>query len=102
MFEKLEEIEKKYETVTEQLSDPELLADQQKYARTAKQHRDLGEIVEKYKEYRALDKGIKETKELLESEEDAELVEMARTELVQLEERRAQAEQDLKVLLLPK
>ena len=102
MFEKLEEIEKKFEAVTGQLSDPELLADQQKYTRTAKQHRDLGEIVEKYQEYKALEKGIKETRELLEAEEDAELVEMARTELLQLEERRDKADEDLKLLLLPK
>ncbi|MGH9826038.1 MAG: peptide chain release factor 1, partial [Blastocatellia bacterium] len=71
-------------------------------ARTAKQHRDLGEIVEKYQEYKALEKGIKETRELLEAEEDAELVEMARTELLQLEERRDKADEDLKLLLLPK
>jgi len=62
MFEKLEEIEKKYEELTEQLVDPQLLADQSKYTRAAKQHRDLDEIVAKFREYRDLERPIAETR----------------------------------------
>jgi peptide chain release factor 1 len=102
MFEKLEEIEKKYEGLTEQLSDPQLLADQPRYTRIAKQHRDLEEVVAKFREYRALDRSISETREMLSSEDDAEMLEMARGELAVLEARREQAEKDLKVLLIPK
>lgn len=102
MFDKLDEIERKYESLTEQLSDPELLSDQQKYARTAKQHRDLEEIVSKFREFKSLQQGIRDTSEMLETEDDPELLEMAQTELAQLEERRVAAEEELKVLLLPK
>src|SRR5262249_43558617 len=102
MFEKLEEIEKKYEELTEQLVDPQLLADQPKYARAAKQHRDLEEVVGKFREYKALDRSIAETREKLATEDDAEMIEMARGEMAVLESRRDQAEKDLKVLLIPK
>ena len=102
MFEKLEEIEKKYEELTEQLVDPQLLADQSRYTRAAKQHRDLEEVVAKFKEYKALERSIDETRQMLATEEDSEMIEMARGEMTVLETRRDQAEKDLKVLLIPK
>lgn len=102
MFEKLEDIEKKYEELTEQLGDPQLLADQSRYAKLAKQHRELGEIVAKYREYKSLERGIRETKELIESEEDPEMVSLARSELAELEARLERAASELKLLLLPK
>jgi peptide chain release factor 1 len=102
MLDKLEGIEKKYEELTEQLSDPELLADQQRYTKTTKQHRDLEEVVAKYREFRAIEQGIKDSKEMLEVETDEEMLELARTELAELEEQRVKVENDLKVLLIPK
>ena len=102
MFEKLEEIEKKYEELTEQLVDPQLLADQSRYTRAAKQHRDLEEVVAKFREYKALDRSIEDTRQMLATEEDSEMIEMARGELTVLETRRDQTEKDLKVLLIPK
>ena len=102
MLQRLASLEQKYEELTEQLSDSTLLADQQKYTRTTKQHRDLEEVVARYREYKALDQGIKQTAEMLEGEEDAEMLTLARTELAELEARRDRVEADLKVLLLPK
>ena len=102
MFEKLEEIERKYDELTQQLSDSQLLADQPKYTRVAKQHRDLEEVVAKFREYKALERAILETREMLSGEDDAEMLEMARGELSVLEARREQAEKDLKILLIPK
>src|SRR5918912_1593502 len=102
MFDKLDAIEEKYEELTRQLGDPETLADQAKYARVAKQHRDLEEVVAKYREFRALDQGIRDTREMLEAEEDAEMLQLARAELAELEARRETVEAELKVLLLPK
>jgi peptide chain release factor 1 len=102
MFDKLDSIEDKYEELSRQLSDPELLADQQKYTRTARQHRELEEIVAKYRQYKALDRGIGETSEMLEIEDDAEMLGLARAELAELDERRAAVEAELRVLLLPK
>src|SRR5258708_120675 len=102
MLDKLESIEEKYEELTRQLSDHELLLDQVRYTKVARQHRELEEIVSKYRELKALDRGMKETKELLEAEEDAEMLNLARTELGELEQRRATVEASLIVLLLPK
>ncbi len=102
MLEKLDSIEERYEDIAKQLGDPEVLADQQKYAKIAKQHRELEEVVAKYREYKALDRGISETRELLEAEEDSEMLELARTELEDLEKRLSEVEEELKVLLVPK
>ena len=102
MLEKLEAIEAKYEDLTQQLSDHELLADQSRYARVAKQHRDLEEVVQKYREFKSLDRGISQTRELLEGETDAEMVNLARTELGELEQRLAKVEEDLRLSLTPK
>ena len=102
MFDKLDIIEKKYEEMSAQLGDPEMLADQTKYARVAKQHRDLEEVVAKYREFRALDQGIRDTREMLDIEDDAEMLQLARTELGELEARREKVEAEMKVLLLPK
>ena len=102
MLERLDAIEEKYEELTRQLSDHELLADQAKYTKIAKQHRDLEEIVAKCREFKALDRGIRETKEMLETEQDVEMVSLARAELAELEQRRADVEANLRILLLPK
>ena len=102
MFDKLETIEEKYEELTRQLSDHELMADQSRYTKVARQHRELEEIVAKYREFKALDRGIRETKELLETDEDAEMVNLARAELGELEQRLATVEAELKFVLLPK
>src|SRR5499433_2719272 len=102
MLEKLDAIEEKYEELTRQLSDHELLADQSKYAKVAKQHRDLEEIVTKFREFKSIDRGIRETKELLDTEDDAEMVSLARNELVELEQRRDTVEENLRLLLTPK
>jgi peptide chain release factor 1 len=102
MFDKLDAIEEKYEELSRQLGEPELLADQQKYARAAKQHRELEEIVAKYREYKSLERGLRETEEMLGTEEDAEMVELARVELASLAERRDRVQADLKMLLIPK
>ena len=102
MFDKLDTIEEKYEELSRQLGEPELLADQSKYARTAKQHRELEEITAKYREYKSLVRGLRETEEMLASEDDAEMLELARTELASLAERRDRVEDELKMLLIPK
>jgi len=102
MFDKLDELERRYESLTGQLADPETLGDQQRYTRIAKQHRDLEEVVAKYREYKQLDREIDETRELLAAEDDPEMVDMAKVEMAQLEDRHTRAESDLKVLLIPK
>jgi peptide chain release factor 1 len=102
MFSKLDAIEERYEDLARQLGEPELLADQQKYTKVARQHRELEEVVAKYREYKSLAEGISQTRELLDADEDPEMLALARAELTDLEEKRDRVEAELKVLLLPK
>src|SRR5215813_2781135 len=102
MFEKLEAIERTYEELTQQMTDPAVIGDQSRYTKVAKQSRDLEPVVEKFRELRKLDSDIAGAKELMREAEDEEMREMAAAELPELEERREGVENELKVLLLPK
>jgi peptide chain release factor 1 len=102
MLEKLEQIEARYDALTAELSKPEVFSDHANYAKVSKQHRSLGEIVGKYREWRQLKSEMAEAKELLDSSDDEEMREMARAEMTTLEERMVKAEEDLRVLLLPR
>ena len=102
MFERLEQIEAKYQELTQALAAPEIISDSSKYQKTAKAHSELTAVVDKYREYKDLKRGIADSKAMVATETDAELRAYAEEELAQLEPRLAQAEQDLKVLLLPK
>ena len=101
MFDRLEQIEARYESLGQQMADPELISDQQKYQKIAKQHRDLQDVVEKYREYRQLQIGIADAKGMAD-ETDPDIRAMAEEELAQLEERLPKIEEDLKLSLLPK
>ena len=101
MFERLEQTEARYEDLGKQLADPEIISDQQKYQKIAKQHRDLEAIVDKFREYRQVTTGIADAQLMLE-ESDADIRAMAEEELAQLEERQPKIEEELKLLLLPK
>ncbi len=102
MLEKLEQIEKNYEELTAQISSPEITADMSVYAKTMKQHRALGEIVEKFREVKKLQADLEGARELAEMADDDEMREMANLEIAELEEKLPKAEEELKVLLLPK
>ena len=101
MFDRLEQTEERYEELGRQLSDPAIVNDQANYRKVSKQHRDLEETVEKYREYRKLRDGVSEAKAML-GESDAEMRAMAEEELATLEPKLATVEEELKVLLLPK
>ena len=101
MFERLEQIAARYEDLGQQLADPEVIGDQQKYQKLAKQHRDLEAVVEKFREYKQVMTGIEDARGML-HESDAEIREMAAQEMAELEARRPRVEEELKLLLLPK
>ena len=101
MFERLEQIESRYEDLGRQLADPKLIADQPKYQKAAKQHRDLEPVVEKFREYRQVVNGIADARGML-HETDPEMREMAAQELAELEGSQPAIEEELKLLLLPK
>ena len=102
MFDRLEQTEARYEELTQALNLPDITNDSAKYQKTAKAHSDLVPIVEKFREYKELKKGIEGSKALLISETDPEMRTYAQDELTGLETRIAAVEQDLKVMLLPK
>jgi peptide chain release factor 1 len=102
VIERLNQIESKYDELTQALASPEVINDSSKYQKTAKAHSELSEIVDKYREYKELQRGIDESKAMIAEESDAELREYAQEELTRLEERLAAAENELKILLVPK
>jgi peptide chain release factor 1 len=102
MFEKLAQIEKSYEELTDQISQPEFMSDMSAYAKLMKQHRSLGEIVEKYRDVKKLQDDLKGAKELADAADDAEMKEMALAEVAEIEAKLPDAEEALKFLLLPK
>ncbi len=102
MLEKLEQIERNYEEITEQLSAPDVTSDIAAYTKLMKQHRSLGEIVEKYREVKKMIQGVAGARELLDAADDDEMREMAQMEIAEIEEKLPRAEEELKVLLLPK
>jgi peptide chain release factor 1 len=101
MFDRLDQIEERYEDLGRQLGDPSLLSDQKKFQAVAKQHRDLEPTVEKFREYRKVRDGVAEAKAML-GESDADMRAMAEEELATLEPKLVTVEEELKVLLLPK
>jgi peptide chain release factor 1 len=102
MFERLDQIEQRYEELTQALASPEIMSDTAKYQKTAKAHSELTSIVEKYREYKDLKRGIDESKAMLADESDADMRAYAEEELAKLEPRLPTIEEELKVLLLPK
>ncbi len=101
MFERLEQIEARFQDLSGQMADPEVLGDHEKYQKIAKQHRELVPIVEKFRELQQVKTGIADARSML-NESDADLRAMAQEELTGLEAREPQIEEDLKLLLLPK
>jgi peptide chain release factor 1 len=102
MFERLDQIEARYEELTHALASPEIISDSSKYQKTAKAHSEIAPVVEKYREYKDLKKGIAESKAVLADEKDSEMRAYAQEELEKLEARVAAVEEELKLLLLPK
>lgn len=102
MFEKLDFIEEKYESLGHKISDPEVISDHQLWMKLSKEYSDITPIVEKYRIYKEIKEGIEESKEIIADGSDDELVEMAKMELSELQDQLPGLEEELKILLLPK
>ena len=102
MFDRLEQIETKYNELTQALASPEIVNDSARYQKTAKARAEIAPIVEKYREYKDLKRGIAESKTMVAEESDAAMRGMAQEELTSLEARLKAVEEDLKLLLIPK
>jgi peptide chain release factor 1 len=102
MFERLNQIESKYDELTQALATPEVISDSTRYQKAAKAHSELAPVVEKYREYKDLKRGIAESKVVIAEECDPEMRAYAQEELAKLEDRSRSVEEELKLLLLPK
>ena len=102
MFDRLEELVDKLDTINNQLTDPDVVTDQNKFRKLMKEQSDLVPIVDKYKEYKDAKSTIEDSLEILEEESDEELREMAKEEMNDAKSRLETIEQELKILLLPK
>ena len=102
LLDKLLAISDRYREVSQLVVDPEVIADQKRYAKLMKEYKDLGEIDKVYHEYKSVVDNIASSKEVIETEDDAEFKEMAREELQTLSERKLEMEDDIKILLIPK
>ena len=102
MFDKLEDLLVRFQEIEDEMMSPDVVNDQNNYRKLRKEHADLSEIVEKYKEYKAAQQSIEDSLAMLEEESDEELREMAKDELQECKQRLPKIEEELKVLLLPK
>jgi len=102
LYEKLDQIESRYEEMTHELSSPEVLTDSARYQKLAKMHSEMGEIVAKYREWKEIEKDLEGAKQLFGESTDAEMKQLAHEEQRALEARREIVERELKLLLVPK
>lgn len=102
MFEKLAFIEKRYEELTCNISDPDIISDREKWSKLCKEHSDMTPIVEKYLEYKKYISSIEDSKAILADSASSDLHELAKMELLDSEEKAASCEDELKILMLPK
>ncbi|MGI6623733.1 MAG: peptide chain release factor 1 [Clostridiaceae bacterium] len=102
MFEKLESIENRFEELNMRLSDPGVINNQEQYLKLMKEHADLSEIVEKFREYKSYVKALEESQSMLRENPDRELEEMIELEILEAEKGIERTEKELKILLMPK
>src|ERR1700684_3471405 len=102
LYEKLDQIEQRFVEMTTELSSPEILNDSANYQKVARRHAELSEMVEKYREWKQIDKELTGAKQMVLEGEEPEIKQLAQEEEKQLAERKEKVERDLKLLLLPK
>ena len=102
MFDKLEALEERFQLVSEKISDPDIIADQESWRKYCKEHSDLTPIIDKYRELKSAKQTVADDKEMLEAGQDKEFEEMIRLEMAEAEETIERASEELKILLLPK
>ncbi|WP_027965192.1 peptide chain release factor 1 [Halalkalibacillus halophilus] len=102
MFDKLEHLEERYDQLTDLLMDPEVIGNSNKLREYSKEQADLQPVVEKYRHYKDINAQIAEAKTMLHEESDADMVDMARDELEELQPQVEPLEKEMKMLLIPK
>lgn len=99
MFQKLEDVEKRYEELNVKISDSEIISNQNEWKKLMKEHAEITDIVEKYREYKKVKQNLEDAKSML---DDKELRELAELEIEDAKEKLPKIEEELKILLIPK
>ncbi len=102
MLEKLRDIYKRWEDIGIQLGDPNVVSDMARYVKLNKDYRDIEPLANAYKEYDLLLKNIANAKEILNKEKDPEFLELAKLELTEMEARKAQMDEEVRLMMIPK
>jgi len=98
---KLSQLEKRFDELNQQMADPAVIGDADKYRKVTKEHSELSEIVGKYREWKSVEDSLSQARPMLQ-EKDPELRAMAEEEVTRLEPELVKIEEEIKVLLLPK
>lgn len=102
MFDKLDDLLRRYEEMMNELHEPDVVNNQERFRKLMKEQSDLAPLVEVYTEYKKCKQDIEDSLAMLESESDEEMREMLKEELSEAKKRVEELEQELKILLLPK
>jgi peptide chain release factor 1 len=102
MIEKLEELKRKFHDIELKLSDPAVIADMKKFKQLNKEYNQLKEVVDKFDEYKKVLNAVNNAKEILSNEKDKELLELAKLELAENEDKIQKLESEIRMLLVPK
>src|SRR5260370_35213505 len=102
LTEKLNQLGTRYDELTQELSSAEIVSDSSRFQKVAKQQSELGEIVEKHREFKRIEKDLAGAHQMFLEAEDAEMKQMAQEEEKELTARKETVERELKLLLLPK
>ncbi len=102
MFDRLEDLVRRYEEITNELTEPSVVNDQNRFRKLMKEQADLQPLVDAYIEYKKCQETVEDSLAMLESESDEEMRDMLKEELSEAKKRTAELEQQMKILLLPK
>lgn len=102
MLDKLQAIEDKFEDLERQISDPDVIANQSEWQKLTKAHSKLGSVVAKFREYKKVQQGLADTREMLKEKLDEDFRDMVQAEFEELKDQNVVLEEELRILLLPK
>ena len=101
MFTKLNEVENRFEELSQLLGDPAIIADQQVFQKYAREHSDISPVVDAYRKFKEVERELEDNRELV-SDPDPEMREMAKDEVRRLTQEKESLEKELQILLVPK
>ena len=102
MLDKIQIIRQRFDEVSDLIIQPDIMSDQKRYVRINKEYKDLRKVLDKADEYESLLHNITEAKDIIKNESDNEMLEMAKLELDEAEERIPNLEEEIKFMLIPK